>query len=95
MTCPYNKAHSILAKRMQTHLVKCRRQHPKAEMVVCINNAKHIIPKPEEAFHLEHCEDRQNLDRFAYVSEDVNFDKYPVPKVNLQFTESWDDVSID
>lgn len=79
---------------MQTHLTKCRRQHPNVEMIECIYNAKHRIPKPEESFHLDTCIDRKNLDKFVYVREDVNCDKYKVPQLEeIQSTECWDDVS--
>ena len=47
ITCPYNKAHSILWSRMQFHLTKCRVQYPNAEKAVCAFNTTHIVNKVE------------------------------------------------
>ena len=57
LTCPYNSSHKITMDRIQTHLVKCRRNHPEADLVVCPYNANHHMPKPEEQFHVTSCPD--------------------------------------
>lgn len=79
---------------MQTHLVRCRRQHLDAEKTSCAYNSKHVVPKPELKFHLDTCPDRKNMDKFVYVREDVNCNKYEMPKVEVTFDEVWDDVSV-
>lgn len=33
--CPYNKCHVILKSRIQTHLVKCAKQHPEIQLDTC------------------------------------------------------------
>lgn len=45
--CPYNKAHRMLAHRLATHLVKCRKNYPETEKVTCPFNSTHLINKPE------------------------------------------------
>lgn len=45
--CPYNPSHQILAERFQTHLVKCRKQHPDSEKVQCPLNVTHWVNKEE------------------------------------------------
>lgn len=45
--CPYNSAHHILRKRMNTHLVKCKKNYPDAKLVECDFNVNHKIPEPE------------------------------------------------
>merc|ERR1712241_1653167 len=57
LTCPYNPSHKIAKDRIQTHLVKCRRNHPEADLVVCPYNASHHVPRPEEQFHVTSCQD--------------------------------------
>ena len=57
ITCPYNPSHQITQERIQTHLVKCRRNHPEVDLMVCPYNASHHVPKPEEQFHVTSCQD--------------------------------------
>lgn len=45
--CPYNRAHQILASRMQFHLIKCRKNYPNAKMADCPFNKTHVIPVNE------------------------------------------------
>lgn len=46
--CPYDRSHEIRRGRFQFHLQKCRKNHPCDEMVQCLYNASHVIPKVEE-----------------------------------------------
>jgi len=66
ITCPYNPSHQITQERIQTHLVKCRRNHPDMDMAVCPYNASHHIPKAEEAMHVTHCPDRKIIELSKY-----------------------------
>jgi len=65
-TCPYNPAHQITIERIQSHLIKCRRNHPNSNHVICPFNASHHIPQPEERFHLANCPDRRIVEREKY-----------------------------
>ena len=66
VTCPYNPAHQITMERIQTHLVKCRRNHPDTDMVICPYNASHHVPKPEEQYHITCCPDRKIVELAKY-----------------------------
>ncbi|XP_018328768.1 uncharacterized protein LOC108739357 [Agrilus planipennis] len=95
LTCPYNPCHQILSGRMATHLVKCKRNYPDAKIVECKYNNTHRIPEPELKYHHDHCKDRVTLDKYMYVPETNNQDKYPVPKYDLSTDgECWDDVNV-
>jgi len=67
ITCPYNAAHQITVAKIQTHLVKCRRNHPKEEFAICPFNASHHIPKMEEQFHTLCCPDRKIVELAKYT----------------------------
>ena len=67
ITCPYNAAHQITVAKIQTHLVKCRRNHPKDEYVICPYNASHHVPKMEEQFHSVTCPDRKIVELAKYT----------------------------
>ncbi|KAL1117881.1 hypothetical protein AAG570_004194 [Ranatra chinensis] len=47
ISCPFNRAHSVLKGRNQFHLTRCRKQHPCADMGYCPYNSTHIFPKSE------------------------------------------------
>jgi len=72
ITCPYEPSHQITQERIQSHLVKCRRNHPNSNHVICPFNASHHIPQPEERFHLAKCPDRRivELDKYSWAVED-------------------------
>ena len=42
-------------------MVKCRRNHPNADVVICEFNSSHHIPLSEEEYHLQTCPDRNEL----------------------------------
>lgn len=67
ITCPYNAAHQITVAKIQTHLVKCRRSHPKEDYVICPYNASHHVPKLEEQFHSLTCPDRKIIELARYT----------------------------
>lgn len=45
--CPYNKCHVILKSRIQTHLVKCAKQHPEIQLDTCPFDITHKF-RPED-----------------------------------------------
>lgn len=46
ISCPFNKAHQIAQSRMQTHLVRCRKDH-EGELIYCPYNTTHMVADPE------------------------------------------------
>ena len=77
ITCPYNISHQITEGRLQRHLVKCRRNHPNADVVICEFNSSHHIPSHEEKSHLQTCPDRKLVEKMKY--ELRLEDKKPAP----------------
>jgi len=65
-SCPYDPSHQITVSRIQTHLIKCRRNHPTTDHVICPYNASHHIPKAEEKMHISNCCDRKIVDLAKY-----------------------------
>ena len=51
---------------MQVHLVRCRKQHPTAQMEICPFNAIHHVPKQEYPYHVRHCEYRKTIEEQKY-----------------------------
>ena len=88
MQCPYDPVHRILPKRMQTHLIKCRKailgqptspyyQRAK-DMVVCKFNSKHHVQNDELDAHHFKCPDKKEF--FSNVAtETENGDPQKVP----------------
>jgi len=66
LTCPYNPSHQITRERIQTHLVKCRKNHPETDIDICPYNASHHVPKPELQFHVTQCPDRKIVELAKY-----------------------------
>uniref|UniRef100_A0A0K8SYH8 CHHC U11-48K-type domain-containing protein n=1 Tax=Lygus hesperus TaxID=30085 RepID=A0A0K8SYH8_LYGHE len=56
--CPFNRAHIMLAKRLQYHLRKCVIQH-KGEKIKCPYNASEYIGAEDYVTHLTICPSRQ------------------------------------
>nr|CAH7738948.1 unnamed protein product [Callosobruchus chinensis] len=93
--CPYNSAHYILRKRMNTHLVKCKRSYPEAKLVECDFNMLHKIPEPELRYHHDNCPDRKKIEVTVYQEEGMDMNKYPIKSEAVPTEESWDDVRIN
>jgi len=103
ITCPYNPSHQILPKRIQIHLVKCRKNHPNSDVEICPFNSSHHVPKSEWLFHMSTCESRK-FDEMARYSNASSFkanNKYmvvassglPKPDNNARFEvveEDWE-----
>jgi len=102
VACPYDKTHMIRNKRMQYHLIDCRKSHMNQDVKVCPYNAKHVLPAAEHQFHLVHCPDRTIIDRDIIYASEEQHDCIPnrprgridVPPYNQvvsdSVTEDWD-----
>jgi len=51
---------------MQYHLIKCRKQFPEKNLVICPFNATHHMAKNEERNHMINCPDRRIVDIQRY-----------------------------
>lgn len=71
ITCPYDLSHAILKSRMQSHLVKCKQNHPLADKMICPFNAIHHIDKPHFQYHVSSCPDRRVIEGHKYELEDA------------------------
>ncbi|XP_033726596.1 uncharacterized protein LOC117316189 [Pecten maximus] len=96
--CPYDKVHMIAAKRMQYHLMKCRRNHPGADFAVCPYNARHEVRKPELRYHMVNCPDKARLEpSILYEQNKENRDgQYLKGNTDLpRYADSSDFVSVE
>ncbi|XP_031628560.1 gametocyte-specific factor 1-like [Contarinia nasturtii] len=66
VVCPYNKCHIILKSRIQTHLIKCAKQHPEIVLETCRFDVTHKFPAAERNSHEAECPSRENFDRYLY-----------------------------
>ncbi|PSN33047.1 hypothetical protein C0J52_17755 [Blattella germanica] len=92
--CPYNQSHQILKSRMQVHIVKCRRNYPTADKVVCLFNAIHHLDKINYQYHVSTCPDRrvvecQKYEVYNSLGGDVNRFEYKEPELPPN-EEDWD-----
>lgn len=99
--CPYNKVHMIRAKRLQYHLMKCRKNYIGSDFATCPFNARHEMPKPELRYHLANCPDKAVIEpMLAYESSKRNGEEasmfrgcvdLPVYEhINIESEENWD-----
>uniref|UniRef100_K1S3X9 Gametocyte-specific factor 1 n=1 Tax=Magallana gigas TaxID=29159 RepID=K1S3X9_MAGGI len=56
--CPLNKAHVLQAKRMQYHIMDCRKNFRRSELATCPLNARHVMLKKNYREHMDSCPDR-------------------------------------
>lgn len=99
--CPYDKSHMVRRKRMQYHLMKCRKNHPGKDFATCPFNACHEMPRPELRYHIANCPDKATIEKdLAYERErDVDEGSMfkgctDVPAYNsyeVSCEESWDE----
>ncbi|XP_002068170.2 gametocyte-specific factor 1 homolog [Drosophila willistoni] len=92
--CPYNRAHFMLRKKLQQHIMKCREIYKdEVELLVCPFNKAHHIPAPEFHQHTKSCEDRKIIMHYQYsqaaeLNEETKHEK-------IESEENWDDTSVD
>ncbi|XP_055998472.1 uncharacterized protein LOC125683191 isoform X2 [Ostrea edulis] len=99
--CPYDKVHMIRAKRMQYHLMKCRKNYAGRDFATCPFNARHEMPKPELRYHLANCPDKALIEpMLAYENSKKNGEEGSMFKgntdlpvyenLNINSEENWD-----
>ena len=95
-TCPYNISHQITGPKLQRHLVKCRRNHPNSDVVVCSFNSCHHVPFKEKEYHLQTCPDRKLVEVQKYELRDVEKRKthYKPARKELDDDEDWEKEAI-
>lgn len=92
--CPYNQSHVILKSRMQGHIVKCKKNYPMANKMVCPFNAVHHVDKPDYQYHLSTCPDRRLIEGYKYEFKesehgDLTLAPYHQPSIPAD-EEDWD-----
>ncbi|XP_063709557.1 gametocyte-specific factor 1 homolog [Culicoides brevitarsis] len=105
-TCPYNPCHQILPHRMQTHLVKCAKQHPDIVLVFCPFNRTHRLKQEDMEAHKIICPNRTSFDEYVSLSsqdsELAKKNKKTLDQISsmvstnpfMQPEESWDDFDV-
>lgn len=101
--CPYNKSHQILRARLQTHLIKCRKNYMDAKKVTCPFNSTHRINQQELDLHVTNCEDRASYERYKYVlatdrpGAGTSFNEPQPPENNteVECPEDWSDICVE
>ncbi|XP_065283244.1 uncharacterized protein [Dermacentor albipictus] len=94
--CPYNPNHKVKSGRLNIHITKCRREHPRCRLKPCPFTTDHMAPANAEDYqrHLASCPDRSSTFCTATRDEpDPPFD-IPVPGGANAFVpepeEQWD-----
>ncbi|XP_004524982.1 gametocyte-specific factor 1 homolog [Ceratitis capitata] len=95
--CPYDISHTILKSRFQVHLVRCRKNHKKVQMVTCPFNNSHILHQPELDWHVKTCPNRAYFEHFRHhqgesEEEKSRISSTPPPVCELPSEENWDDL---
>lgn len=67
--CPYDRTHMIARKRMQYHIMDCRKNFPNLEMSQCPFNATHMVKAPELRYHIANCRDK------ALIEQDIKYEQ--------------------
>ncbi|EDW72430.1 uncharacterized protein Dwil_GK20915 [Drosophila willistoni] len=92
--CPYNKAHTMLRKKLQQHVMKCKETYKdEIELLVCPFNKTHLLPAADFHQHTKSCEDRKiimhyQLSQAAELNEETKHEK-------IEADENWDDTSVE
>ncbi|XP_043477490.1 uncharacterized protein LOC122508280 [Leptopilina heterotoma] len=98
VTCPYDKSHRLQRSKIQTHLVKCRRNHPcdKSEMLTCPYDATHVFHQAEYQYHINNCRESGKVVNFIQSMEPSrSIGAVPIDVVANVYVpsteENWDD----
>lgn len=99
--CPLDKAHVLQAKRMQYHIMDCRKNFKEDELATCPLNARHVMLRKDYREHMESCPDRAVVEQMiAGESSNNNGEEasmfrgcvdLPVyEQMNIPSEENWD-----
>ncbi|KAM8708055.1 hypothetical protein ACLKA7_015083 [Drosophila subpalustris] len=87
--CPYNKAHKMLRKKLQQHILKCRVYYKdEVELLVCPFNKAHLIPEPEYVHHTKSCIDRKIIAHYQHSAPAELNEETRHAKIECE--ENWD-----
>lgn len=97
MLCPYNLSHNVMRRRMEQHLVKCRRNYREesGNLTTCDFNACHRVPVVELQFHHSMCPDRKHIE--IHVMTEAAPQTAPIeitPAGFVPIDNSWDDSNL-
>lgn len=98
INCPLDKAHVLQAKRMQYHIMDCRKNFKADELATCPLNARHVMLKKDYREHMDSCPDRAVVESMISnnTGEEASMFRgcvdLPVyEQVNIPNAENWDD----
>ncbi|XP_004524978.1 uncharacterized protein LOC101452112 [Ceratitis capitata] len=94
VVCPYNSAHRLMRKRLQSHLIKCRQNYPQLELQICPFNVTHHIPEPEFNIHVTNCPDRKLITQYKYDIVEPK-EEERVRHAPVECEENWDDTEVE
>ncbi|EDV97608.1 GH16964 [Drosophila grimshawi] len=93
VSCPYNKAHKMLRKKLQQHILKCREIHKdEVELLVCPFNKAHLIPEKDYVQHTRSCVDRKIIAHYQQSAPAAPTDETKHEKIEPD--ENWDDEDV-
>ncbi|XP_037080693.1 gametocyte-specific factor 1 homolog, partial [Pollicipes pollicipes] len=97
-TCPINKSHRVSGLKYELHTIRCAKQMAGRDVKFCPFNGKHIVDVAKFWHHLEHCPDKDRVDRYVrHALEEMRAVRRAEPvetAPGLRFSgpdESWDD----
>ncbi|KAL5281749.1 GTSF1.2 family protein [Megaselia abdita] len=97
VTCPYEPSHRIFKYRIQSHLVKCAKNHPNVKKVKCPFDVTHVLNPKDLEEHVEECPNRASLKMFLCKEENYsNSNTSTISNNNsalthsFESTEDWD-----
>lgn len=100
VTCPFDRSHVIERRRLQTHIIKCRRNLPaNHDFVVCRFWELHYVKKDQIDAHYLTCEHALMKQAEKRTSNNSTVYKFKQPELivdesvrNYVSTESWEDI---
>ncbi|XP_057375897.2 gametocyte-specific factor 1-like, partial [Daphnia carinata] len=102
VTCPFDPAHVVEARKLQAHLIKCKRNLPtNHDFVQCDFWHLHYVRKSQLDSHVANCEHRLEKEAFK-ITWESEASKFSQPKLlpvevcepsEIEDQESWESTS--